>query len=96
MLIVVLMCLYTFLVSPAMPIVFLIFLRFCCYAHGFFDVFVHLSRVRCGAHGFLICLCFCWYVHWFFDVFVHISRFRCYAHGFFDLFVFLLVCSLVF
>ena len=35
----------------------LIWFRFCCYAHGFFDVFVQLVRFRCNAH-------------WFFDLFV--------------------------
>jgi hypothetical protein len=33
-------------------LVFLIWFRFCCYAHGFFDVFVQLVRFRCNAHDF--------------------------------------------
>ena len=32
--------------------------RFCCYAHGFFDVFVHLLCFPCYAHGFFYCFVF--------------------------------------
>ena len=41
-------CFLSFL--DAMLIGFLICFRVCCYAHGFFDVFVHLFRFRCYAH----------------------------------------------
>jgi hypothetical protein len=47
-----LMCLYSLFVFAAMLMGFLIFLCFCCYAHGFFDVFAHLLRFCCYAHGF--------------------------------------------
>ena len=36
----------------AMLMGFLIGFHFCCYSHGFFDVFVHLLCFHCYAHGF--------------------------------------------
>ena len=48
----------------AMFMLFFIYLCFCCYAHGFFDVFVHLPWFHCYAHGFVdffvfLLLCSC-------------------------------------
>ena len=50
----------------AMLMVFLIWFRFCCYDHGFFDVFVQLVRFRCYVHGFFDIFVFLLVCSWVF------------------------------
>ena len=60
---------------------------FCWYVHGFFDVFVHLFRFRCYAHGCFDIVVLGWYAQGFFDVFAPLAR--CYVRFYF---VFLFLC----
>ena len=48
----------------AMLMGFFIGFRFCCYVHGFFDVFVHLLCFPCYAHGFVYLFVFLLVCSW--------------------------------
>ena len=67
----VLMCLYTFSVLAAMLMGVLIFVCFCWYAHGFFDVFAPLVRFVAMFIGLLILFCFLLVYSLFFLTFLH-------------------------